>query len=78
MTIKKGEVIQVVDCRKGKFIGIAEQDFDPEALEFYPIALAPGQEPLRGINTDWYPGDSVPCRKGLSVIKVIKDQEIKK
>ena len=67
-TIKKGTVLTVQDSRKGTYTGIALEDFDTELDEFYPVAVHQ-PEPVRGMANEWGEGDSIPCRRGLSMVK---------
>jgi len=72
MKIAKGTLLNVVHRRKGKFIGIAERDFDITQEEFYPIALAQ-EAPVKGFSgrPKWFPGDSISCRNSLCFIEPI-------
>lgn len=65
MIVKKGQTFLVVDRRKGKFRGVALQDFDTEADEFYPVATL---EYVSGMANNWEEGEAIPCRKGISKI----------
>lgn len=67
MKIAKGENIIVHDRRKGTFKAVATEDFDTELDEFYPVI---SREFVRGAANDWDIGERVPCRKGISEIKV--------
>ena len=69
MKIEKGTLLNINHSRKGKFKGIATEDFDAETAEFYPIALALGQY-VRGISTfmEWVEGEEIPCRASLCTI----------
>ncbi len=69
--IKKGAMLEVRHSRKGKFIGIATEDFDPNEETFYPIAVTKGI--VHGINTDWEAGENIPCRNSLCTIKVMEN-----
>ena len=69
MEIKKGTLLEVNHSRKGKFVGVAEKDFDTDKTEFYPIALAQ-EEIVDGIVNDWGMGSSIPCRNSLCKIKI--------
>jgi len=68
MKIKKGTILIVKHSRKGEFFGRALKDFDTEADEFYPIAVAQ-VKPVIGINTGWENGEEIPCRKGLCSVE---------
>lgn len=65
MLIKQGQHFTVKDKRKGKFKGEALRDFDTEKDDFYPVATL---EYVEGMTTEWFPGDEIPCRKGISEI----------
>lgn len=70
MKIKKGTKVIVNDSRKGRYTGIAIEDFDTES-EWYPIATL---EYVRGLTTDWEVGDEIPCRKGLAKLSVCEEE----
>lgn len=70
MFIKKGTKLTVQDNRKGTFQATAAKDFDTETDEFYPILT---QEYVCGLANEWYPGEKIPCRKGIS--RIIVEQE---
>jgi len=59
MIIKKGEIVSVDHCRKGKFTAKAKKDFDTEKEKFYPLVLC--NPCIEGINTDWVEGEEIPC-----------------
>ena len=69
MIIKKGTLLEVSHNRKGNFIGIADEDFDTEKTEFYPISLAQ-KRMVEGISNDWKKGETIPCRASLCKIKI--------
>ena len=69
MKIKKGTLLKVNHSRKGKFVGIAEKDFDTDKTEFYPIALAQ-EKIVDGVANYWGEGSSIPCRNGLCEIEI--------
>lgn len=75
MKIQKGTRVQVDSCRKGKYIGVATRDFDTEKDEWYHIAVDQ-DEPVRGMNTDWFRGDDIPARRGLCKVEPL-NQKIK-
>lgn len=66
MFIKAGTKLTVYDRRKGRFEAIAGGDFDTEKDEFYPIITA---QYVSGAANDWFPGEKIPCRKGISTVK---------
>ena len=63
MKIKKGEKLLINDKRKGIYIVIAEENFDTEETEFFPVILF--STSVKGLNTTWQKGDKIPCRKSL-------------
>ena len=69
MIVKKGTVLTVTHQRKGKFIGIAQKDFDSKKADFYPIALAQ-EKAVAGMVNVWEEGESIPCRNTLCSIKL--------
>ncbi len=71
MLIKKGQLLNVNHRRKGKFIGMAIEDFDTETREFFPIAVAQPKHVL-GMSqaTTWREGEEIPCRKTLCSISL--------
>lgn len=78
MIIKKNTLIKVDHVRKGKFMAVATEDFDPDKEEFYPLALAEGNE-VNGINTVWEAGEEIPVRNSLCKIEVaVKEMENEK
>ena len=68
MQIIKGTLLNVKHQRKGKFIGVAIDDFDAEKTEFYPIAVFNGF--VKGLNNEWGEGESIPCKRDLCTISV--------
>lgn len=72
MKIKKGTLLNINHCRKGKFQGKAIRDFDSEIKEFYPIKLVSKQ--VSGINTCWIEGEEIPCRKNLCTIEILGER----
>lgn len=73
MQIKKGQVLEVKDERKGHYIGIATADFDTEVDEWYSISLYQ-DEIIHGISIGkfWERGEDIPARKG-HVTLVVKE-----
>ena len=71
MKIKAGQILKVDDCRKGRFKARAMHDFDTEADEWYPIQTL---EYVCGVSTEWFPNDSIPCRRSLAKVEVIEDE----
>jgi len=69
MEIKKGTLLEVNHSRRGKFVGVAEKDFDTDKIEFYPIAVAQ-EEIVEGLVNYWGMGSSIPCRNSLCKIKI--------
>jgi len=69
MKIKKGTLLNVNHSRKGKFVGIAEKDFDTDKTEFYPIAVAQ-EKSVAGNTNSWGIGNSIPCRNSLCKIEI--------
>lgn len=70
MKIKKGTLLRVKHSRSGTWKGIATEDFDTEEEGFYPIALA--QEVVTGMSTVWTEGDTMPAKKRLCTVSIIK------
>ena len=70
MIVKKGELLDIIHERKGRFKGIAIKDFDTKKDEFYSVALA--EEEVEGLSTEWVKGEEVPCRKGLCKVRVVE------
>lgn len=83
MTIfKKGELVSVTDSRKGQYFGICLDEFDTDnpECEWYHIRVATIAEggdgkPVYGLNNDWYPGDDIPCRKGLAKVNKLEGRK---
>jgi len=71
MKIVKGTLLRVDDRRKGSFKGIALRDFDTKKEVFYPIAVAQKIE-VRGLNTNWFEGEEIPCRNTLCKVERVK------
>lgn len=69
MKIEKGTVVLVSDRRKGKFRAKAQEVFDTETDEFYPLVTL---DYVSGMSTDWEPGDEIPARRGISFITKIE------
>lgn len=63
MKIKKDEKLLIDDSRKGIYIVVADRDFDTEEEEWFPVVLF--STFVNGLNTSWYKGDKIPCRKSL-------------
>jgi len=70
MKIKKGQLVLVKHSRSGNWKGVAEEDFDTEKDEWYPLNLA--QESSEGLTTSWVKGESMPARRGLCEVEVIQ------
>jgi len=72
MKIKGGTLLNVIHSRKGSFTGIATADFDTDADEFYPIAVAEIKV-IHGLNPEnvWVKGSNIPCRKSLCQIEAV-------
>ncbi len=68
MLVKKGQLLEVIHNRKGKFIAVAQEDFNSSEVDFFPLALAVNQEVV-GRDTIWGVGDRIPCRKTICSIK---------
>ena len=69
MKIEKGEIVQVSDRRKGKYRAQAQEAYDTEADEWYPLVTL---DYVRGMATEWEPGDDIPARRGISFITKIE------
>ena len=69
MKIKEGTLLEVNHSRKGKFVGVAEKDFDTDKTEFYPIELAQ-EKIVNGLVNYYGMGSSIPCRNSLCEIEV--------
>lgn len=72
---KSGDKVIVHDTRKGVFKGTVLKDFDTDQDEWYQIALR--QDYLEGMANDWIEGESVPCRKGISIVELDKEEKNK-
>ncbi len=68
MKVKKGQKLRVYSGRKQNYDAIAKSDFDTIKDEWYDVVL--DQETVSGINTDWFKGEGVPCRKGIDKIRL--------
>ena len=73
MNILKGQHLHINHIRKGEFDAVATRDFNTDAEEFYPVAVAKGYF-IQGlaIATYWSPGDEIPCRKSLCTLTIIE------
>ncbi len=69
---KAGDKVIVHDTRKGVFKGTVIKDFDTDLDTWYSIALR--QDYLEGLSNDWIEGESVPCRKGISIVELDKEE----
>ena len=69
MLVTKGTVFTVYDSRTGTYTGIATSDFDTEKDEWYSVAVHQ-DEPVYGLSNLWEKGEDIPCRRGLSRIKI--------
>lgn len=69
--IRKGTNLVVNSKRKGTYKAIATRDFDIETEEFYPVAT---RQTVRGMANEWLPGESIPCRKGISAIRIDEEE----
>jgi hypothetical protein len=74
MLIKKGTLLKVNHSRKGQFIAIADQDFDSETENFYPLSLAQ-EKRIYGLNRSWIKGDIITCRRTLCVIETYEEKK---
>lgn len=69
MKITKGQLLTISHRRKGEFTAVATEDFDSDKVTFFPVAVA--LVSVEGKNTDWEPGENIPCRaKFASILKV--------
>lgn len=71
MIIKQGQRFTVKDSEKGWFKGEAISDFDTEKDYFYPIITL---EYVEDWMNEWYPGEEISCRKGISEIILEADR----
>lgn len=75
--IKKGTLLEINHTRKGKFVGIATEDFKLSD-EWYPVAAIANKDgapsAVRGLNPDnvWIAGDEIPCRGTFCKLKILK------
>jgi len=74
MKIKKGQRLHVVHTRKGEFDAVAIEDFDTETRTFYPVALAKHNPVVEGLNSNWEPGEEIPCRDSLCTITIVENE----
>lgn len=68
MEIKKGTVLNVNHSRSGKWVGIADRDFNTED-KWYPINLHQ-EKPVYGMSSVWVDGDEMPCRGSFVKLEV--------
>lgn len=71
MLITKGSTFTVVHSRKGTFRGEACEDFDADTVVWYPVIVAQDQG-VFGVSNAWFPGETIPCRAKLCLIKDIE------
>lgn len=72
MFIKKGTKLRVLSRRRGTYEAEAENDFDTELDEFYPVIT---REYVCSLTTEWFPGEHIPCRRGINRIIVLEDND---
>lgn len=72
MKIKKGTLLNIRHQRKGRFVGIAREDFDTQTAEFFPITLAHGGVADHKGLIKWIEGDSIECRASLCSIEKVR------
>lgn len=72
MNITKGQKLLVRHNRKGTFYGMATEDFDSATTEWYPIVIHQDNNIVRGLATDYYPGERIPCRASLCSISTVE------
>lgn len=70
MLISKGTKLIVSHSRKGRFMGVASEDFDSETAEWFPIKVA--QPVVFGMVNEWEDGESIPCRASLCKIEKVR------
>jgi len=68
MLIKKGAVIEINHCRKGKFKAHAMEDFDTEKDEWYRVKAA---EVVYGMSQDWEIGEEIPCGASFCTVRFL-------
>lgn len=73
MEIKKGQLLNIQHNRKGNFYAIADEDFDSDKTEFYPVRVASRSEggygvPIQGLSNQWKVGEQIPCRKDFVIL----------
>lgn len=71
MKIKKGQLLFVRHRRLGNWKARADEDFDTEEDEWYPVSLV--EEYVLGLSTEWYKGDHMPAKRGLCRVEIIEE-----
>lgn len=68
MIIEQGTKLRISHRRKGNFDTVALRTFDSDTEYFYPVATL---EYKSGMNTDWFPGEAIPCAKDFCTFSVL-------
>lgn len=77
MKVKKNQLLRIRQPRcypKNGWV-FAEEDFDTDEVEFYPVKNA--LRYLEGMANDWYYGDHLPSRKGIDELFEVSVSDIK-
>ncbi len=69
MFIKKGSILEIHHCRKGRFTAIAFEDFDTDKKTFYPVKTT---MEVSGLVNEWYVGEKIPCKNCFCHVRVIR------
>ena len=60
MKVEKGTILKINHQKKGVFLAIANDTFDTEKEDFYPVSLY--QDYLKCFAMEYFKGDNIPCR----------------
>lgn len=77
MKVKKNQLLRIRQPRRYPKNGwvFAEEDFDTDEVEFYPVKNA--LRYLEGMANEWYYGDHLPSRKDIDTLFEVSVQDIK-
>lgn len=77
MKIKKNQLLRIRQPRRYPKNGwvFAEEDFDTDEVEFYPVKNA--LRYVEGMANEWYYGDHLPSRNDIDELFEVSVQDIK-
>lgn len=73
MKVKKDDLLEISHSRKGTFRAVALEDFDTDAVDYFPVAAA---QHVEGMAEDWVAGEEIPVSyKLVSSVKIVEPDD---